>query len=269
MNPEIRRNRRNDRGLRFLLPILTGLVLIALWYGIKILLNLHDYILPAPHQVLQAFSAEFDTLLRATLMTFSGAFLGFLAAVILGAAMALLMVSFRYLRYSLYPFVIFMQMSPIIATAAIVVIIFDVGLQSVVMIAFLIGFFPIVASALQGLRSVPKRHLELFKLYRSKPWQELFWLRVPYALPYFFTGAKIAATLAVIGSVTGEIFAGSTDGSGGLGFMIIVYKSELKISAIYAATLICCVLGFLFVSLVLYLRWICLRHWHDSLITAE
>lgn len=269
MKNSLQQRRRLDRNLRIVLPLITGVLILIIWYGIKILFDLHDYILPAPHQVLLAFQSESDSLVRATWMTFAGASLGFLSAMVLGAAMALLMVSFKLVRYSFYPFIIFMQMSPIIATAAIVVILFDVGIQSVVMIAFLIGFFPIVASALQGLMSVPERQLELFKLYRAKPWQELFWLRVPYALPYFFTGAKIAATLAVIGSVTGEIFAGSTDGSGGLGFMIIVYKSELKISAIYAATLICCVLGFLFVSAVLYLRWICLRHWHDSLLAAE
>lgn len=255
--------------LRILLPILTGILLIGIWYAIKYGFGIHDYILPAPHQILLAFVDERASLARATLMTFAGALLGFLAATLLGGAMSLLMVSFRYLRFSLYPFIIFMQMSPIIATAAIVVIILDVGLQSVVTIAFLIGFFPIVASTLQGLASVPESHLELFRLYRAKPWQELFWLRLPYALPYYFTGAKIAATLAVIGSVTGEIFAGSTDGSGGLGFMIIIYKSELKIAAIYAATLICCVMGFLFVSAVLYLKWLCLRHWHDSFIITE
>jgi NitT/TauT family transport system permease protein len=250
--------------LRLVLPILTGLLLIGLWYGIKAHWNLHDFILPAPHDVLAAFAEEGPALMKATWITFLGAGIGFVASVAIGFAMSLALVSSRTLRYGIYPYVIFMQMTPIIATAAIVVILFDVGLQSVALIAFLIGFFPIVASTLQGLLSVPEGQREMFRLYRATPLQELFLLRVPNSLPYFFTGAKIAATLAVIGSVTGEIFAGSTDGSGGLGFMIMIFKSELKISAIYAATLICCILGFLFVSIVLYFRHLALHKWHES-----
>jgi NitT/TauT family transport system permease protein len=251
--------------LRIGLPLGAAALFIAVWYAIKLIWQIHDFILPAPHQVAQAFARESESLARATRITFLGSLLGFLAAVVCGFALSLALAASRLLRHSLYPFIIFMQMTPIIATAAIVVILFDVGLQSVVLIAFLIGFFPIVASTLQGLQSVPPGLVELFRLYRATPAQELFLLRVPHALPWFFTGAKIAATLAVIGSVTGEIFAGSSDGSGGLGFMIVIYKSELKIAAIYAATLICCGMGFSFVGAVLYLKWLCLHQWHDSI----
>ena len=258
-----------QNSLRFILPACTGCLLIGLWYGAKDFWNLHDFILPAPHQVLMAFFAEWPVLMRATWVTFLGAGLGFAASVLVGFIMSLALVSSRWLRYGIYPYVIFMQMTPIIATAAIVVILFDVGLQSVALIAFLIGFFPIVASTLQGLLSVPEGQQEMFRLYKASPWQELFLLRVPNALPYFFTGAKIAATLAVIGSVTGEIFAGSTNGSGGLGFLIMIFKSELKIAALYAATLICCLLGFIFVAIVLYFRHIALHQWHESAFPGQ
>lgn len=253
-----------DKFLRVALPVLTGLFLIGAWYTIKHVGNLHDLILPAPHDVLTAFHEERDTLLPAAGITLAGAVIGFAGALSLGFALGLVMAAFKLVRYSLYPFVLFMQMVPILATAAIIVILFDVGLQSVALIAFLIGFFPVVASTLQGLLSVPEGQHEMFRLYQASPLQELFLLRVPYSLPYVFTGAKIAATLAVIGSVTGEIFAGSSSGAGGLGFMILIYKAELKVSAIYAATLLCCLLGFAFVGLVIALRQATLRHWHES-----
>lgn len=255
--------------LKLILPLLTGCLLLGLWYGAKAFWNLHDFILPAPHQVVLAIFDEWAVLMRATWITFLGAGMGFVASVVVGFSMSLALVSSKWLRYGIYPFVIFMQMTPIIATAAIVVILFDVGLQSVALIAFLIGFFPIVASTLQGLLSIPEGQQEMFRLYKATPLQELFLLRVPNALPYFFTGAKIAATLAVIGSVTGEIFAGSTDGSGGLGFMIMIFKSELKIAALYAATLICCLLGFLFVAVVLYFRHVALHKWHESALSGQ
>lgn len=261
--------RKANAILRIGLPVLTGIILIAIWYGIKAQWNLHDFILPAPHDILLAFVDEGPALLKATGITFLGAGIGFIASVVIGFSISLALVSSRLLRYGIYPYIIFMQMTPIIATAAIVVILFDVGLQSVALIAFLIGFFPIVASTLQGLLSVPEGQKEMFRLYKAKPLQELFLLRVPNSLPYFFTGAKIAATLAVIGSVTGEIFAGSSDGSGGLGFLIMIFKSELKIGAIYAATLICCMMGFLFVSVVLYFRHLALHKWHESAMREQ
>jgi NitT/TauT family transport system permease protein len=254
----------SDQTARIVLPVVTGCLLLLCWYAAKAVWQLHDFILPAPHDVVLAFFREADTLWRAAIVTFLGALIGFSAAVSLGFVLALAMAALRPLRYGLYPFVIFMQMIPILATAAIVVILFDVGLQSVAFIAFLIGFFPVVASTLQGLQSVPEGQRELFRLYKASPLQELFLLRVPNSLPYFFTGAKIAATLAVIGSVTGEIFAGSSTGAGGLGFMIMIYKSELKIPAIYAATLVCCLLGFIFVTAVILARRFALRHWHES-----
>lgn len=262
-------NPRNQRLARIILPVITGGILIALWYGIKAFYGLHDFILPAPHDVLIAFGSEWKLLARASGITFAGATVGFLSAVFIGFTMSLAMASIKCLRYGLYPFVVFMQMIPIIATAAIIVILFDVGLQSVALIAFLIGVFPIIASTLQGLLTVPEGQLEMFKLYKANPWQELVLLRIPNSLPYFFTGTKIAATLAVIGAVTGEIFAGSSDGSGGLGFLIMIFKSELKIAAIYAATLVCCLMGFLFVGLVLYFKHLALRKWHESALPIQ
>lgn len=259
-------NRRSDTIMRIILPLAAVALFLALWYGVKVYWDLHDFILPAPHDVLAAFYAERTTLLPAAGVTLAGAAAGFLAAGSFGFAMSLAMASVRHLRYGLYPFVIFMQMIPVIATAAIIVILFGTGIRSVAIIAFLIGFFPVIASTLHGLLSVPEGQRELFRLYKASPLQELVYLRIPNSLPWFFNGLKIAATLAVIGSVTGEIFAGSSSRAGGLGFMILIYKSELKIAAVYAAALLCCLLGFLFVAAVLAFRHFVLSKWHESLL---
>jgi len=245
-------------------PVLAGLLMLAIWYAVKVTWRIHDLILPAPHDVLTALFTEADSLIKAAGVTFIGASCGFIAAVGVGSLLSLLLAASSTMRHAFYPYVIFMQMVPILATAAIIVILFDVGLFSVALIAFLIGVFPIIANTLQGLQSVPERQCELFRLYKATPLQELLLLRIPYALPYFFTGAKIAATLAVIGSVTGEIFAGSSSGTGGLGFQIMMFKSELKTAAIYAATLLCCLMGYLFVLLVIGIRQRALGHWHES-----
>lgn len=248
-----------DSLLRLVLPAAAVALLLLLWYGLKHAFSLHDFLLPAPHQVLNALIREAPVLAQATQTTFLGAAAGFLAALGLGFLLSLLLAYSQTLRMALYPLILFMQMIPILATAAIVVILFDVGLPSVTVIAFLIGFFPVVANSLHGLLSVPASQRELFALYKASPLQELFLLRVPHALPNVFTGAQIAATLAVIGAVTGEIFAGSSASAGGLGFRILIFKSELKTDAVYAATLLCCLLGFAFVGSVRLARALLLR----------
>ncbi len=258
--------RRSDPG-QWAWSLVFGLGFIGLWYAIKYGFSFPSYLLPAPHEVFGALWEERKPLTRATLATVQGSLGGFLGAALVGSLASLLIHAFSCLRHGLYPFIIFMQMVPIIATAAIIVIWFGVGIQSVAVIAFLIGFFPIMASTLAGLSSVPEQQVELFRLYNANRWQELLYLRVPTALPHFFTGAKIAATLAVIGAVTGEVFAGSTSSGGGLGFMILIYKSSLKMPALFAATLICCLLGFGFVGCVRLARWLCLRKWHESTST--
>ena len=260
-------NRHNSDPGRWLWPLLFGSGWVGLWYAVKYGFSFPAYLLPAPHEIIDALWQERGPLARATLATALGSLGGFLGAVLIGSLVSLLIHAFSFLRRGLYPFIIFMQMVPIIATAAIIVIWLGVGLQSVAMIAFLIGFFPILASTLAGLSSVPEQQEELFRLYKANRWQELFYLRVPTALPHFFTGPKIAATFAVIGAVTGEVFAGSTHSGGGLGFMILIYKSSLKMPALFAATFICCLLGFLFVGGVLTARWLCLRKWHESTTT--
>src|SRR5690606_26743466 len=107
--------------------------------------------------------------------------------------------------------------------------------------------------------------LELFQMWRASRTQQLLYLRVPAALPYFFTGLRIAATLAPIGALVGDYTAGSSAGDGGgLGFQAIIYSSQAKYPALFATAAVTCVLGFIFVAVVLAFSWLALRHWHES-----
>lgn len=231
-------------------PVLAGALMLGLWYGVIALFAFEPWLLPPPHAVLAAFWIERGPLGQALWTTFLGSSLGFLLAAAAGGLGSLALALSLRLRRAFYPYVLLMQMVPVIVTAALIVTMLDVGLPSVVLIAFLICFFPMVASTLAGLLSVPVEQQELFRLYGASRRQELLWLRLPHALPAFFTGLQISATLAVIGSVTGEIFAGSTRGGGGLGFMVIVYKTQLKTEAVFAAACLAILLGFVYVSLV-------------------
>lgn len=250
-------------------PTLTGLALFLLWAGIKTFGRLPAWLLPGPAEVWSALVTERTTLARAALDTFLGAAGGFLLAVAAGLMAAIVLALSRPIRVAVYPWVIFMQMMPVVALSAIFVIWLGTGLPSVVLITFVIGVFPIIASTVQGLLSVDRNLLDLFTLYGARRWQEVFLLRVPAAFPYFFTGVQIAATLAVIGAITGELFAGSATGTGGLGFLIVIYKAQLKIPALFATAMVACLLGFLFVGAVSYLKWRCLHLWHESATPLE
>ena len=163
-----------------------------------------------------------------------------------------------------------LQMTPVIVFAPILVLWVGAGLKSVVVITFLICFFPLVVNTTQGLISTDRNLVELFRMYRASRWQEIFLLRVPSALPYFFTGLRIAATLAPIGALVGDYTAGSSAGDGGgLGFQAIIYSSQAKYPALFATAAVTCVLGFIFVAIVLSLSWLALHHWHDSYERAD
>jgi NitT/TauT family transport system permease protein len=161
-------------------------------------------------------------------------------------------------------------MTPVIVVAPILVLWVGAGLKSVVVITFLICFFPIVVNTTQGLISTDRELVDLFRMWRTSKLQELFHLRVPAALPYFFTGLRIAATLAPIGALVGDYTAGSSAGDGGgLGFQAVIYSSQAKYPALFATAAVTCALGFIFVAVVIGTSWLVLRHLHDSYSTRD
>ena len=156
-------------------------------------------------------------------------------------------------------------MMPVVVLAPIIILWFGQGLGSITVITFLICFFPIVANTTMGLISTDPNLLSVFRAYNSSAVDEMVRLRIPYAMPYFLTGLKIAAALTPIGALYGDTVAGMGAGAdAGLGFVVVVFSSQLKIPALYAAAFTACAIGFLFVGLVNLLHWYALHKWHDS-----
>ena len=107
--------------------------------------------------------------------------------------------------------------------------------------------------------------LWLFLMYKASPAQVLFKLRLPNALPSFFTGIRISAGISVIGGITGELFAGSTRvGEGGLGYAIIYASNQMEIAYLFALVFAAAALGFAFFFIVMFLEWLALHNWHES-----
>ncbi len=252
--------------LRRLLPVFAGLLFLGIWYAVHFSLTTEQrYLLPRPDAVVAAFDTEGEILWSATLNTALGAVAGFGSAIVISFVAALLLALSPLIRASFYPYLMMLQMTPIIVLAPILILWSGPGFLSVTIITFLICFFPMVVNTTQGLISTDRNLVDLFHMNRASRWQEVFLLRVPSALPYFFTGLRIAATLAPIGAIVGDIYAGnSAGGRGGLGFQTIIFSAQFKIPALFATAFASCVLGFIFVGTVVALHWFLLHKWHDA-----
>jgi NitT/TauT family transport system permease protein len=251
--------------LAWALPVLTGVLCLVLWYTVRSVSGLQSWILPTPLEIIQAAVREHDRLLRAAGNTMIGALAGFLLAGALGFLISLLLGVSRALRAGLYPWLLVLQMTPVIVLTPIIVLWAGPGLPGIITVTWLISFFPIVANMTQGLLSTDMNHVALFRMANASRWQEMFLLRVPAAMPYYLAGLRIAATLAPIGAIFGEYMVGnSAGGSGGLGFLVYSYNTQIKIPALFATALTSCLLGFIFVAAVSFLNWAVLHKWHDS-----
>jgi NitT/TauT family transport system permease protein len=254
------------RPLTILAPLVTGLLLLALWQLLHASLGADKkYLVPSPAQVATAFVETRTILTQSALTTAAGAALGLIGAVVFGYGLALTLAFSKLTRASLYPWLMILQMTPVIIFAPILVNVVHESVLRVAIITFLISFFPLVVNTTQGLLSVDPQLLDFFRLSKASRIDEFHRLRIPAAQPYFFIGLRIAATLATIGAIVGDYTAGSSEGgTGGLGFQIVITSSQFRIPELYATALTGCALGFVFVAVVIGLQWLALHRWHES-----
>lgn len=254
------------RILRWLLPLVLAALLLAGWQALHHSLPpTRRFLLPGLPQLADAFRIHGASLFAAARHTGLAALAGFGLAAAVAAVSSLLLASSGLVRITLYPYLMGLQMVPVIIVAPILILWVGPGAPSVIIITFLITFFPLVVNTTQGLLSVERAHLDLFRIGRAARWQELLLLRAPAALPYFFTGLRIAAILAPIGALTADYLVGtSTGGRSGLGITALLFSARNEIPALYATALVGCVLGFGLVAAVSALSWLVLHRWHDS-----
>jgi NitT/TauT family transport system permease protein len=245
--------------------VIVLLCLLGLWQAIITLNHLPVYILPGPFAVAAALRERISSLLNSLAITTVEAAGGLAASIVVGVAAALVFAQWRWLRQLLYPYTILLQTVPIVAIAPVIINWAGPGILSVSIVAFIICLAPIIANTTQGLISVDENLIHLFLMYRATPAQTLIKLRLPHALPNLFTGIRISAGISVIGSITGELFAGSTRvGEGGLGYAIIYASNQMETAYLFALVIAATVLGFSFFFVVMFLEWLALHNWHES-----
>jgi NitT/TauT family transport system permease protein len=226
--------------------------------------NVPEYLLPRPSAVLLSLRNDRAELLTALLWTTIAAVIGFIASAIFGIFAAVLLAGSKLVRRAIYPYTLFFQTVPIVAIAPLLVFWLEAGLESVAVCAFIVSVFPVIANTLTGLLSTDRALVDLFRLYGGGPIARFWKLRLPAALPSLFTGLRVAAGLAVIGTVVAEFLVGLLGDRAGLGIRIVSGIKYGRTDRVFAAVLLASLLGLGLFLIVNAIAYVTLRRWHVS-----
>jgi ABC-type nitrate/sulfonate/bicarbonate transport system permease component len=225
---------------RWLAPVLLLAVLIGLWQvaadtgALAKVLGLEDFLVPSPSQVATTLWEDRSLLADNAWVTLKEVVLGFLCALAVGLAFAVALHLSQTLRRALYPLLVASQTVPVIVIAPILIVWFGYGLGPKLGIIALICFFPITVNTLDGLRSVDPEAIKMMRTLDASRWQILRRVEAPAALPFAFSGAKIAVAVAVIGAVFGE-WSGASEG---LGYLLLLDNNLLETARMFASVFI-------------------------------
>ena len=267
MSTASRRSQVAHWGWRWGAPAVVAGLVIGLWYTVSYRLLTPDtrFLVPPPDAVVRVGFLDpvnRAELLEGLLLSARVAMLGLAAAAVVGICLAILMSQARWLERSVFPYLVVLQATPILAVVPLYGFWFGYGFNTRVLVCFLIALFPIVANTLFGLRSVDQEHHDLFTLYGANRRTRLWKLQLPTALPSIFTGLRISAGLAVIGAIVGDFFF--RQGEVGMGVLIDYYRSRLQSEQLFAAVILSALFGLAVFLLFGALARRVVGGWHES-----
>ena len=250
-----------DRLVHILAPIgLLIMIIILLEIGVNIF-EISPLLLPPPSSIFKATMEHANEIAACSWNSFIIAISGFALSLIIGVFIALIMAQSRLVERSLYPYALFFQCVPIVALAPIFILWFGYGAPAMIIISFVISLLPIITSTVNGLTSVKKEHLEMMSLYGANPLQTLFKIRLPVAVPYIITGARVSAGLSVVGAIVGEYFTGRSDARG-IAYLIRLSEQSGNTPYLFATTLAATLLGLIIFSLTGIISQIIIKKFH-------
>ncbi|MER9069481.1 ABC transporter permease [Mesorhizobium sp. M0902] len=263
------RQERFERIGRWLLPLAIMILAIWLWDRVCVWNDIPKYILPRPGVVLQTLHDDAGLLFSSLLVTLRITFLSLLLAVVGGVGLAVLFAQSKWVEMSFFPFAIVLQVTPIVAIFPLINIYVDNQTTKLLLCAWIVAFFPILSNTTLGLNSVDRNLRDMFKLNGATRWQQLRYLRLPAAMPYFLGGLKIAGGLSLIGAVVAEFVAGATGQSSGLASRIIEAGYRLNAPRLFAALILISLTGILIFLVLSLISHLILRRWHESALRQE
>ncbi len=259
---------RRELVLRVVLPVAFLALGVALWELLVHSYAIPPYVLPSPQLVFATLVSDWAVLSASLAVTLITTLEGFLLAVAGGVGLAVLFNQSRLVEYSLYPYAVILQVTPVVAVAPLLLIYLPQQ-AAVLACAWIVAFFPVLANSTLGLNSVDHNLLDLFRLYGATRWQLLWRLKLPAALPYVLGGLKIAGGLALIGAVVAEIAAGTAGAGSGLAYRIVESGYRLNIPRMFAALLLLSVAGIVIFFGLSLASHLLLRRWHESAVVRE
>src|SRR5215213_1756947 len=258
----------SERHLRLVLPTAVLTLGVLLWDLVVRINSIPAYILPDPWSVATTLVADWTILSSSLWVTLATTFEGLALAVIGGVGLAFLFNQSRLVEYSLYPYAVILQVTPIVAIAPLLLIYLPQQ-AAVLACAWIVAFFPVLANTTLGLNSVDRNLADLFRLYGASRKQTLWYLKMPAALPAMLSGLRIAGGLSLIGAVVAEIAAGSAGSGSGLAYRIAESGYRLNIPRMFAALLLLSAAGIVIYGLLALVSHLILRRWHESALGKE
>jgi NitT/TauT family transport system permease protein len=257
-----------SKALPWVSSLIILVVVLGAWQFAVSVMKVSAFILPAP-------AAVWDSLVE--MVSFGGmgsawsdvqvtlieVVVGFLIALVLGIAVGAVLGRLVWLEKALQPAMVAFQVVPKVAFVPLMVIWFGFGMNSKIIIAAILAFFPVMMNVLLGVRSVDPGHRDVMRSLGSSRWATFKSLELPSMLPYVFAGAEVAIVFSVIGAIVGEYLGGST----GLGYRVVSSLNSLDAPALFAVIVILAIMGSLLFAVVTSLKRF-LIPWHDSVSRA-
>lgn len=254
--------------LKYLLPLTALVAVVAFWEISVHVRDIPHYILPSPSLIASELIANWDLLMASLWVTVKTTAIALVTATVGGVALAILISSNRIVEFTLYPYVVIVQVTPIIAIAPILLIYLE-PVSVVLICAWIVAFFPILANTAMGLQSTDHNLADLYQLYGASRLQTLIHLRLPNALPYFLSGLRIGGVLALIGAVVAEFTAAVSGQESGLAWRLIESYNRLMIPRAFAALFLISLTGIAIFLVLATVQHLLLRKWHESAIQRE
>lgn len=226
-------------GLDVILPTAVFILLLILWEAAVRGFDIKVYLLPAPSVIWVESIAIIDSVLEHTWATLQTVIVGFVISIAISLPLAAFLTASRYISTAIYPLLVLTQSIPKVALAPILVVALGANEAPRLVITFLVAFFPLVIAIAVGLTSVPAELLELGRSYHASKLREFYRIRLPFAVPFIFSGLKVAIALAVVGAVVGEF----VNADKGLGYLIITATAFFRTPIAFGALILLSIMG--------------------------
>lgn len=229
-----------------LAPFISLITIFLLWLILSEGGVIADYMLPSPIAVVKAFIADFDTLMRQASVTLTEALYGLLMGIGLAFFIAILMDRFEFLYKAFYPILVITQTVPTIAIAPLLVLWLGFSMAPKIALVVITTFFPITISLLDGFKSADKDAINLIRSMGGGKLKIFHYIKMPSALPHFFSGLKVSASYAIVGAVISEWLGGFE----GLGVYMTRVKKAYAFDKMFAVIIFVSVLSLVLMAII-------------------